>query len=360
MFKRKLTVKKLMLLALAMIMAAVLLAGCGGAPASATGNQKAAAKKEITVYTALENEQIDKYLKSFQAKYPDIEVKIVRDSTGIITAKLLAEGANTAADLVWGTAASSLLALEEKGMLTPYAPKGAENIQPQLKDTANPPLWVGIDAWETAIVVNTQEAQAKNLPKVTSYQDLLKPEFKGQVVMSNPNSSGTGFLAVTGILQLMGEKEGFLYLDKLHENIAMYTHSGSAPAKKAGAGEFAVGISYGYAGVSQLKKGYPVEIVFPAEGSGWDIEANALIKKDNIKEEAKLFLDWAISMDAMNDLKADYAITGIKMGDTIPEGYSKEPIKQLIANNDLKWAAKNRDEILKNWMSRYDGKTEAK
>ena len=178
--------------------------------------------------------------------------------------------------------------------------------------------------------------------------------------MSNPNSSGTGFLAVSGILQLMGERAGFEYLDKLHENIALYTHSGSAPAKKAASGEFPVGISYGYAGVNQKKKGAPVEIVFPVEGSGWDVEANALIKKKNIKPEAKMFLDWAISDKAINALKDDYAITAVKVGNSIPEGYSKEPLSQLVKKNDLRWAAQNRDRLLKEWASRYEGKTEAK
>lgn len=316
--------------------------------------------KDLVVYTALENEQINKYLETFKEQHPNIEVKIVRDSTGIITAKLLAEGINTPADVVWGTAGSSLLVLEERGLLEPYAPKGVERILPQFKDDANPPSWVGIDAWELAIVVNTVEVNAKKLPPIVSYLDLLKPEFKGEIVMSNPNSSGTGFLAVAGLIQLMGENNAFEFLDKLHENIAMYAHSGSAPAKKAAAGEFAVGISYGYAGVNQKKKGAPVNVVFPIEGSGWDVEANALIKKAQIKDEAKIFLDWAISDAAIDSLKSDYAITSVRSVNLIPEGYSKDPLSQLIPQNDLKWAAQNRDRILKEWMRRYDGKSEAK
>lgn len=314
---------------------------------------------EITIYTALENEQIDAYIQPFYEQHPEIKVNFVRDSTGIITAKLMAEGENTAADVVWGTAVSSLLVLDQKGMIEPYAPQGVDRINPMLKDTVNdPPKWVGLDAWETAIVINTVEAEKLGLPEIASYKDLLDPALEGQIVMSNPNSSGTGFLAVSGLLQLMGEEEGYAYLDGLHKNIAMYTHSGSAPAKKAAAGEFAVGISYGYAGTSQIKKGAPVKVIFPQEGCGWDVEGNALIKKSVIKPEAKIFLDWAISDSAMNMLKDDYAIIGVQMTDAIPEGYSRNPIEQLIADNDLNWAAQNRERILNEWMKRYDGKTE--
>jgi iron(III) transport system substrate-binding protein len=93
----------------------------------------------ITVYTALEDDQISGYLESFQTQHPDINVNIVRDSTGIITAKLLAEADNPQADVVWGTAASSLLVAEEKGLLEPYSPAGLEAVNPKFRDDANPP-----------------------------------------------------------------------------------------------------------------------------------------------------------------------------------------------------------------------------
>jgi len=341
--------KKVILLLALIITGIVILAGC----------KPKAGSSDITVYTALENELVDKYLVSFRAHHPEINVNVVRDSTGIITARLLAEGSNTAADLVWGTAASSLLVLQERGLLEPYAPIGIERVMPQFKDRANPPAWVGLNAWEAAFVYNTTEARAKNLPQIRSYQDLLRPEFRGEIIMSNPASSGTGFLFVSGLIQSMGRENAFEYLDALHSNIAMYTHSGSAPARRAGAGEFAVGISFGYAGVAQLNRGFPVEIIFPSEGSGWDVEANALIKKPVIKNEAKLFLDWSISMDAMNLLKDDYAIISVDLGSAIPAGYSRDPISQLLPN-DLQWAARNRDDILAEWTNRYDGKTEGR
>lgn len=331
------------------------------APAQAepADNGPDAASGEITVYTALEDEQVTAYLEEFNKTYPDIKVNVVRESTGIITAKLLAEKDNPQADVVWGTAASSMMVLDDQGMLEPYAPQGVDRILPQFKSDKETPTWVGIDAWETAIVVNTEEAAKLGLPEITSYEDLLKPEFKGHIVMSNPNSSGTGFLTVSAILQLNGKdtpEQGWDFLSKLDENVSQYVHSGSKPAKMAAAGETAVGISFGYAGLSQKAKGAPVEVIFPSEGSGWDLEANALMKKDGIKDASKTFLDWAISDDAMNLYKENYPIitTG---GDGTYEGYDGDPLDQLI-DNDFSWAASNREEILNTWMEKFDAKSE--
>ena len=317
------------------------------------------AAEEIIVYTALEDDEIPKYLALFKQQHPDITVKIVRDSTGIVTAKLLAEKANPQADVVWGTAATSLMLCKQAGMLEPFAPKGLEKVKPLMRDSANPPAWVGIKAWETGFCVNTIESKKLNLPAPESFADLTKPVYKGQISMPNPASSGTGFLTVSAVLQMMGEAQGWEYLDKLHANIARYTHSGSKPCKMAGAGEVPIGISFAYRGFMQKQKGEPVETVFPKEGSGWDVEANALIKKAAIKPAAKIFLDWAIGEPVMKEYGKIYPVTAYPSGNPIPEGYPKEPEKQL-AKNDFDWAAKNRERILAEWTKRYDSKSEAK
>lgn len=314
---------------------------------------------ELLVYTALEDDQIPRYIKSFKEQHPEIDVKFVRDSTGIITAKLLAEKDNPQADVVWGLSAVSLMQLEQAGLLAPFAPTDAAKEGPQFKDAATPPAWYGIDAWMTGFCVNTTELAAKKLPAPQSYADLVKPEYKGLIVMPNPASSGTGFLTVSAILQLMGEKKGWDYLDKLHDNIATYTHSGSKPCKLAGTGETVIGVSFGYRGIQQKKKGEPIDTVFPKEGSGWDLEANALIKKPQIKPEAKTFLDWALSKPAMQEYAQSYAVTGYPTGTPIPPGFPADPAKQMI-KNDFKWAAQHRDSILTEWTKRYDGKSEAK
>jgi iron(III) transport system substrate-binding protein len=263
--------------------------------------------------------------------------------------------------VVWGTAATSLLVCDNVGMLAGYAPKGMENFKPGFYDMKNKaPHWVGIKAYMTGIVGNTIEMKRLGLKMPQSYADLLDPMYKGYIVMPNPASSGTGFLTVSAILQIMGEKAGWEYLDKLDQNIAVYTHSGSKPAKMAGKGEFPIGISFAYRGFKQKAAGEPVEIAFPKEKSGWELEANALIKKPKIKPETKVFLDWAVSDDAMKMYAKVYPIiNSTSVPVMVPEGYPADPATQLI-KNDFDWAAMNRDAILKEWTKRYDSKSEAK
>jgi iron(III) transport system substrate-binding protein len=315
---------------------------------------------DLLVYTALEDDELAVYIPAFKKAHPDINLNIVRDSTGIVTAKLLAEKDNIQADVVWGTAATSLLICNDLGMLQGYNPKGIEKVRKGMKDGQDDPVrWVGIKAYVTGIVGNTIEMKAKGLVMPQSYADLIKPMYKGQIVMPNPASSGTGFLTVSAILQVMGEEKGWDYMDQLHENIAQYTHSGSKPAKMAGKGEFPIGISFAYRGFKQRADGEPVVIAFPKEGSGFEVEANALMKKARIKKEAKIFLDWAISDEAMAMYAKVYPIVATDIKVEAPDGWPADPMSVLI-DNDLQWAAKNRKRILNEWIKRYDSKSAPK
>ena len=97
----------------------------------------------------------------------------------------------------------------------------------------------------------------------------------------------------------MGEAEGWKYLDALDKNIAEYTKSGSKPCKDSAAGERAIGVSFEYVALEMKKKGAPVEMVLPKEGSGYEIEANGLTKKGAKNPAARQFLDWAITDESM-------------------------------------------------------------
>ncbi len=310
-----------------------------------------AQKQTVVVYTAIENEQIADYVKSLNKTLPNIELKMLRLSTGDISARFMAEKDNMQAEVIWGVGATNILIFKNAGMLEPYAPKGLDKIQGLFRDKANQPSWVGIDIYMSAFCFNTEMAKKNNLPMPASWADLTKPVYKGQVVMPNPASSGTGYLSVASILQRMGEAEGWKYLDALDKNIAEYTKSGSKPCKDAAAGERAIGVSFEYVALEMKKKGSPAEMVLPKEGSGYEMEANALTKKGAKNPAAKQFLDWAASDEAMA-LYAKYFAAVAVAGMPVPEGLPKD-ISKVVYPNDFEWSAKNRDRILAEWQKRY-------
>ncbi len=314
---------------------------------------------ELTVYTAVEAEDLQKYAERFNQDHPDIEIKWVRDSTGIVTAKLLAEKDNPQADVVWGLAATSLMLLKNEGMLEAYAPKGVEELDAKFVDSDSPPSWTGMDAWVASICVNTYEADANNLPMPTSWADLTKPEYAGHVAMPNPNSSGTGFLDVSSWLQMMGEDGGWAFMDGLHENIAYYTHSGSKPCKDAARGEVPIGVSFAFRGAKSKAEGAPLEIVVPTEGIGWDMEATAIVKGTDDMEAAQTLVDWSITEAANEMYNEGYAVIA-RPELAQPVEHFPEGITDAMIDNDFEWAAQNREAILAEWQSRYDSKSEPK
>ncbi len=331
--------------------AAAMAIGIGAAPAKAA--------TELTVYTAVEAEDLQKYAERFNEDHPDITIKWVRDSTGIVTAKLLAEKNNPQADVIWGLAATSLLLLKSEGMLEPYAPKGVEKLDKKFVDKSNPPTWVGMDAWVASVCYNTVEAGKAGLTPPTSWKDLTKPMYKGHVIMPNPNSSGTGFLDVSSWLQMFGEEGGWAYMDALHENIARYTHSGSKPCKLAAAGEIPIGVSFAFRGAKSKAAGAPLEIIVPEEGVGWDMEATAIVAGTSKLDAAKTLVDWSITRKANEMYNDGYAVVAMP-GVAKPVEHFPPNLLEKMIDNDFEFAANNRKRILAEWQSRYDSKSEPK
>jgi iron(III) transport system substrate-binding protein len=330
---------------------------CLGAALVAASGSAIAQKTQLLVYTALETDQLKAYEQGFYKEVPDVEIRWVRDSTGVITAKLLAEKANPQADAVMGVAASSLALLDRNGMLEPYAPINLDSIMAKYRDSRNPPAWFGMDVWGATVCFNTVEAKKRNIPKPETWKDLTKPVYKGQVVMPNPASSGTGFFDVTAWLTLWGDKGGWEYMDKLHANIAQYTHSGSKPCNQAAQGEFVVGISFEYRGNTNKAKGAPIDLVFPKEGLGWDLEAFGIHKGTKKLAAAKKLADWASSKSAMKLYGKNFAITA-QPGVAEPLPNVPKDYEERLVKMDFKKTAEARERILAEWTKRYNAKSE--
>jgi iron(III) transport system substrate-binding protein len=337
---------------LAILAAAALAALMAAAPAFAQ-------RTKLTLYTSIENDQLGPFKQVIEAAVPEVEIVWVRDSTGVITARFLAEKDNPRADIVFGLAVTSLIAFEKQGLLETYEPKGADKLKPAFRDGTPPYTWTGMDAYLSVLCFNTVEGTKNKVAVPASWQEIVKPDYKGKIIMPHPASSGTGYLTIAAWIQLMGEKAAWDFMDKLHENIAVYTHSGSAPCVQAAKGERMAGIGFDMRGAREKSQGAPIEIVLPKEGAGWDMEATSIVKGTKNLELAKKVADWGASKGASELYSKYYALVADPTVKNLPTNYPATA-EQAMVKNDFAWMAENRDRILAEWSKRYESKAAPK
>ena len=241
----------------------------------------------------------------------------------------------------------------------PYTPKGVDALDERYRDKNDPAHWTGIYGRAGAVCFNTIEAEKHGLPKPAKWSDLTDPVYKGHVSMPNPASSGTGFLDVSSWIQIWGEEQAWTYMDKLHENVALYTHSGSKPCKQAASGEYTVGISWPFRGAKLKGKGAPIDIIVPEEGIGWEMQAVAIMTGTKNLADARTFIDWTVTGPAMEIYAARYSVVAMPVKIQEREHFPPE-VQERMINNDFVWAAKNKGRLVAEWRKRYDGKTEPK
>jgi iron(III) transport system substrate-binding protein len=316
----------------------------------------AARAGDITVYTALEEDDVRVYLAAFQKARPDIKVNVLRLSTGDLVARILAEKANPRHDVIWGTALTQVNDPRILEMAEAYRPAGIDQVKTAFKDPNN--LWFATTGYFAGFCVNTEVLKKRNLPMPTSWQDLLNPVYKGQIVMPNAASSGTGYLQIVSLLQMKGEEKGWQFLKDLDQNMAQYIKSGSRPCRMAASGEYAIGVSFAFAGVKQIMEGYPIKLVIPKEGAGYEIEVSMLMKTAKNKADAKAFLDWLLTLDAAKLYGERAEMSSVPGAKATPEvlkaGLPADVSTVLYKDMDFAASAKNKERIVDEWKKRIE------
>lgn len=329
-------------------------------------------EREVVVYTTLLEKEAKAGIEAFKMEHPGIEITLQRPPTETLD-RLLREEEGPEVDVIWGVDVTSLYPLGWKGQLKGYMPKkksveeGKEKNTPfefkiGYRDNLNPPKWFGLDIWMSAFCVNKHDLEKQGLAVPKSWKDLLDKSYKGKIVAPNPNTSGTGYLTVSAMLQINeNEALGWEYLDQLNENVVHYTSNDSKSCDSVKEGKYPIGISSDVSSgaVQWVKESEDdsFQIIFPSDGSGWEINSSALVYKDDIKPAAKTFLNWAVS-DRARDIYAQYsAVLSIKANNkhSISEIYP-QPIKKQLLKMDFARYAANREKILQEWNKRYQEK----
>lgn len=327
--------KQKALVFVSLLVVLVALAGCAIGPAAAP------ASKELNVLCTPQEQWCQGMKQEFE-KLHGVTVNYVRMSSGEALARVRAEKANPQFDIWWGGPMDSFVAAKQEGLLEAYnSPNYVNLIDPaKTKDPDN--QYVGIYMGSLGFCTN-KEWLAKN-PGVTaprSWDDLLKPEFKGQIMMAHPSTSGTSYTTIATVLQMRGEDAGWAYLRDFAGQIAQYTKSGAAPAKFVGQGEAGVCIVFSHDIVNEIDNNKaPLELTFPEDGTGYEIGAQAILKGAKHMDLAKKWYDWAITAEAQSlgpKYKAYQAPTvkGVELS-------HPELLQVNLIDYDFNWAGSNK------------------
>ncbi len=262
---------------------------------------QAAQAERLSLYCAAQEEWCQAMARGFE-EASGIDVDMTRKSSGETYAQLQAEASNPKGDVWWGGTGDPHLQAAEEDLTEPYISPMRDQLHPwALAQAASAgDKTIGIYSGALGFGYNTDLLAANNLPEPKCWEDLTKPEFKGQIQIANPNSSGTAYTTLATMVQLFGEDGGFDYMKRLHANVNQYTKSGSAPIKAAGQGETTVGIVFMHDAVAQTVAGFPIVTVAPCEGTGYEIGSMSIIKGARNMEAAKKFYDWALSKEAQD------------------------------------------------------------
>jgi iron(III) transport system substrate-binding protein len=301
----------------------------------------------LHMYTALDTNEAKIYIETFQ-KDTKIKVEWVRLSAGEVLTRLKAEAKNPQVSVWFGGSAVEQIAGRNAGLLTPYASPKANYLKTDTTLRDEDWYWTGIYFGAIGFACNSEWFQKHKVAYPTSWQDLLKPELKGNVTIAYPYTSGTSFTTLASLVTLMGEDKAYDYWKKLDENVKNYTSAGSAPVTNCGLGEVAVGIAFSHDILAKGRaKGYPVKLSFPKEGTGYEIGAISLVKGAPEAKLGKKFIDWMMTKRAQ-DLMQKWFRIPLNPKAEIADGAVKASEVKLVKLNS-EWIGKNNARLIEKW-----------
>jgi iron(III) transport system substrate-binding protein len=313
----------------------------------------AAAQGELVLYCTVQEEWCRPMVAAFE-KQTGVRVLMTRKSSGEFYAQIKAEAANPRGDVWWGGTGDPHLQAAEEGLTEAYkSPRMGELQDWAIRQyEAAKGRTIGVYAGALGYSFNVPQLAKKNIPEPKCWADLTKPQFKDEIQVANPNSSGTSYTMLATFVQLMGEEKAFEFMKAMHKNVNQYTKSGAAPARAAATGESLVGITFQHDAVVQAVNGAPVKIVSPCEGTGYEIGSMSIIKGAKNMDNAKKWYDWALSPDAQSiagNLKVAYQVPSNKNA-AVPAASPKLADIKLINYDFVKFGSSaERNRLLKRW-----------
>lgn len=306
----------------------------------------ALAAETLNVYCPMSETDCASVLKAFE-KDTGYKSGFVRMGAGEVLARVRAEKANPQAALWLAGTADIFIQGASEGLLEPHVAKGIDKVSETHRSADN--TWTPIAISPIAFVYNKKYLQELGVEPPTSWKDFANPVYKEAVVLTHPASSGTAYVSLASMIQIYGEDEAFDITKKIDANVLQYSRSAGGPGQMIASGEAAISMAFTHGLEVALAKGFPIGVSFPSEGTGYELNATALIANapEGQRAPAKAFLDWILGEHGQRSLGETYR-------ESVVEGFVNANFKidlksAKLINYDSRWAGENRSRLLQRY-----------
>ena len=315
----------------------LLLTGCGGtqtAPLSCTPPET----QRLVVYTSHKEDVYTPIIREFEER-TGIWVEVVTGGTNELLQQIEKEQDAPRADVMFGGGVESLESYRD--CFTPYICREADRIREGFQSQCG--YWTPFSALPVVLIYNTKLVRAES---VTSWVDLEKPAFRGNIAFADPQISGSSYTAlVTRILAGGGEDCLSGFRAALEGRQA---DSSGAVVSSVARGSALVGITLEETALQHISAGEDIALVYPADGTSCVPDGSALVKGAPHEENARRFLDFTVSEDVQSLVGQRFCRRAVR-GD-IPADPALPALSTLnLVDYDVEWASQNRDRLLSDW-----------
>ena len=321
--------------------------------AAALVSAAAAAQGSLAMYCSSPNTAWCQGMATGFERVSGVKVSVTQKATGELFAQVKAEAANPKGDVWWAGPGDAFLQAAEEGLLETYKSPNLEQLHDWARREAELSEYrvAGVYGGILALGYNTEVFARKKLPVPKCWKDLADPVYKGEVMLSNPNSSGTSYMMLATLVQIFGEDEAFRYMKALNANVNQYARSGIGPMAAVIRGETGIGSTVLHGVINEIVRGFPVKAILPCEGVGYEVGSMATLKGARNLDNAKKFFDWALTPEAQRiglDIK-EYAIPTNRLV-TLPPQVPKLTDIKLISYDTARYGSTaERKRLLERW-----------
>ena len=303
---------------------------------------------EVTVYASVDEANAKKLLDAF-TEDTGIQAAFVHLSSGPALARIDAEASNPQADVWMGAPSENHIIAKERGLTIVYNSPNDAALAPSFRDPDG--YWRSFYMNPLAFGIHTEALERSGAPMPTSWEDLTKPEYEGLIQAPTPQASGTAYSIMTTLITILGEEQGIRMMARMNPNVQTYTSSGTGPSKGVAVGQAAIGIQFTPAFFQSIDEGFPVAVVFPSEGVGYEAPAVSILAGARNEEAAKRLVDWLVSkagQDALSEQKTYFYPVNPEaaLGPGMP---AFESLKTIDV--DVLWAGNNKTRLVERWVN---------